>query len=631
LRADHAITADAARILRPPFTTNRKLPGKPRKVDLDPRFLKIEPYDLTKFEPLLRYELATPSATATPNKNVLPFRRQHARFDERLTGLRQKLAKNLGLDLADAEMIATQCAQLEAMRAMRGVMPEPVWYACIGILAFCQNGETFAHDWSNGDARYDPKETQGKFDACRKLTGPTRCERFFALDDETRARCETCPHKGRISSPIHLSTRAAPAEAATASKPLVWELTEKGRKKANSYANTCLAIESLGITGRHDVFHDRKLVAGDLTENLGPELSDGIVRAVRDLILARFGFDPGKDNVHEALERLCERVRFDPVADYLDGLQWDGKPRIDRWLIDDLGAEDTPLNRAFGRKTLLAGVRRVREPGCKFDYMLVLEGPQGAGKSRAVQILAGPREDFSDQPIKWDDPKQQHESVSGVWIYEVGEMVGLRKADVENIKSFLSRQEDRVRPAYGRHVVSRPRRCIFVGTSNGGKRAGYLTDPSGARRFWPVEIGTIDLEALQRDRDQLWAEATVIEAAGESLPIGANLYEAAATEQESRRAPDPWMDVLSGVTGTRIESPEGPIERIGTHELLTMHLQLQPAQMGRDATLRLADVMRRLGWKGPMNLRLSQRSGDLRKGGAVVKGYERRTKDASER
>jgi predicted P-loop ATPase len=392
-------------------------------------------------------------------------------------------------------------------------------------------------------------------------------------------------------------------------------LTQGGAIKPKSYANTDLAIAELCITGRHDIFHDRKFIAGDLPENLGPELSDPIVRAVRHAIVAQFNFDPSKDNVHEALEHLCDATRFDPVADYLAGLEWDGTPRLDRWLIDHLGAEDTPLNRAFGRKTLLAAVRRARRPGCKLDFMLVLEGPQGAGKSRAVQILAGATENFSDQPIKWDDPQKQMEAVGGVWIYEVAELVGLRKADVENIKTFLSRQADRVRPAYGRHKVDRPRRCIFIGTVNGGKAAGYLTDSSGARRFWPVEVGAIDLEALQRDRDQLWAEAAAVEAKGEPVTIDATLYNAAAVQQELRRAPDPWMDILSGVVGARLETVGGPVERISTQDLFVMHLQMQAGQMTSATSTRLATVMRRLGWDGPKALHLPGRE--------RFKGYER--------
>jgi len=291
--------------------------------------------------------------------------------------------------------------------------------------------------------------------------------------------------------------------------------------------------------------------------------------------------------------------------------------------IGYFGAEDTPLNRGFGRKTLLAAVRRARRPGCKFDCMPVIEAPQGAGKSRAVRALAVMDDNFSDQPIRWDDPKQQLEAVSGTWIYEVGELVGLKKADVENVKNFLSRQEDKVRPAYGRYVVTRPRRCIFIGTVNGGIDAGYLTDPSGARRFWPVRAGRIEVEAIERDRDQLWAEAAAIEARGESLELDPALYEAARVQQELRRAPDPWKDILAGVEGDLADGPHGKIERITTAKLLEGCLRLAASQMTRTTYIRLATVMRSLGWDGPKDIRFSEKSKNEREGGRVVKGYER--------
>jgi hypothetical protein len=255
-----------------------------------------------------------------------------------------------------------------------------------------------------------------------------------------------------------------------------WQLTARGSKQP-CYTNAAIAIGQVGLACRHDVFHDRKMVEGDLQENLGSELSDAIGRAVREAIIDRFAFDPGKDNVLEALERACEKNRFDPVRDYLDRLTWDGVPRVDKWLTTYFGAADTPLHRAFGRKTLIAGVRRARQPGCKFDTMLILEGTQGQGKSKALRILAGD-DSFSDAQIKWEDQRQQQEIVGGVWIHEIGELAGLKKADVENVKQFLSRQSDRGRPAYGRFLVDRPRRCIFIGTLNPVKGAGYLTDPT---------------------------------------------------------------------------------------------------------------------------------------------------------
>jgi hypothetical protein len=549
----------------------------------------------------------------------------------------QRFLGGLGPEFApaDAQLIVRQCAQLAAMRDTRGLLPEPTWYACIGVLAFCSAGEALAHEWSQGDERYSANETQAKFAACREMTGPTRCDRFLGLDDATRSRCEVCPHKGKISTPASLGQSSPVGSekggtgAAGVPAPRYWELTDGGKKRPKSYPNTVLAIDALGIEARHDIFHDRKIVSGDLVENFGPELSDAIARAVRDAIVAGQGFDPGKENVQEALERRCEANRFDPVADYFASLQWDHKPRLDRWLIDYLGAEDTPLNRSFGRKVLIAAVRRVRQPGCKFDFMLVLEGPQGAGKSLALKILAGSDDNFSDAPIKWDDPQAQQEAVNGVLIYEVAELTGLRKADVEHVKNFLSRTTDKVRPAYGRYRVDRPRRCIFIGTTNGGASAGYLSDPTGARRFWPVAVGLIDLEALRRDRDQLWAEAAYHEARGEALPIDKGLYEAAAIEQERRRTPDPWTDILAGVKGVRFETPDGPVERISTNELLTRCLQLQPAQMGLSTSQRLATVMRRLGWEGPKLIRLHQGGSAPGKATTVARGYERKLEAGS--
>src|SRR5690606_5186613 len=139
-----------------------------------------------------------------------------------------------------------------------------------------------------------------------------------------------------------------------------------------------------------------------------------------------------------------------PVCEYLDSLDWDGTPRLSRWLTSYLGAEDTELNRAIGRLVLVAAVRRAREPGGKFDTIVVLEGRiQGEGKSTALAILAG-RENFSDQDILALDAKAQMENVEGVWIYEICELEGMTRADVSKVKAFASRQEDRARPAYGR-------------------------------------------------------------------------------------------------------------------------------------------------------------------------------------
>src|SRR5208282_5654587 len=248
-----------------------------------------------------------------------------------------------------------------------------------------------------------------------------------------------------------------------------WDLTDKGFKRP-TYKNAEIALGILELPYRYDTFH--------LVKWIGKEpLNDVTARQIRETIIARFRFDPGKLHIAEALERECERNPYDPVSDYLKALKWDGVNRLDDWLCRYLGANATLLNRAFVRKTLLAAVRRVGQPGCKFDQMLVLEGPQGVGKSTAWRVLAGD-ENFSDARVMWDDPKQQREIAGGVWIHEVAELVGLRKADVEAIKSFLSRQNDRTRAAYDHFASDQPRRCVFVGTINATGN-GYLTDPTG--------------------------------------------------------------------------------------------------------------------------------------------------------
>ena len=232
----------------------------------------------------------------------------------------------------------------------------------------------------------------------------------------------------------------------------------------------------------------------------------------------------------------------DTVRDYLDELQWDGVPRIDRWLIDYCRAADTPLVRAFARKVLIAAVRRVREPGCKFDFILILEGKQGVGKSSLLRILAGD-ENFSDNEILGYQKREQQEAVQGIWIYELCELDGLTKAEISSVKLFASKQCDMARAAYDRSRSDRKRRCIFVATTN---EDTYLRDATGNRRFWPVKVGKIDLASVERDRDQLWAEAAVAEAEGEALTIPEALWSQAAIEQKARGEPDAWEDAITG-------------------------------------------------------------------------------------
>ncbi|MBP7720977.1 MAG: hypothetical protein KA155_00420 [Alphaproteobacteria bacterium] len=411
--------------------------------------------------------------------------------------------------------------------------------------------------------------------------------------------------QGRRINEYALRQLQKASAAVSADHDEAWDVDGKGNLKT-TYRNTRLAIRRLGIVCEYDTFHNRLKVGGHVLQHYQGELSDNACAMLRQLILEKCGFDPKKDNVRDAALMLCLENHNDPVREYLDSLVWDGVPRLDRLLPEYFGAANTNLNQAIGRLMMIAAVRRVREPGCKFDTIVVLEGQQGTGKSTALTILAG-SENFSDQDILALEAKAQMEAVEGVWIYEISELEGMTRSDVGKVKAFVSRQEDRARPAYGRFRENRPRRCIFVGTTNEDQ---YLRDKTGNRRFLPVKTAKLTLDALRRDRNQLWAEAAHAEAAGESIVLAEALWAEAGILQESRVEYDPWLDRLATIQGQRA----GNHDRISTAELLTI-LEIAPERQNSAVYKRLGYAMRQLGWEGPKTLRLGP--------GKVQKGFIR--------
>ena len=238
---------------------------------------------------------------------------------------------------------------------------------------------------------------------------------------------------------------------------------------------------------------------------------------------------------------------------------------------------------------LIAGVRRVRQPGCKFDEMLVMEQPtQGTDKSTALSILAVHDDWFSDDIPLDASGKEVIEMIRGRWILEAAELSGMKKADVEHLKAMLSRRYDRGRMAYGRLPIEAPRQCIIFGSTN---KTEYLRDTTGNRRYWPVLIEAFDLVALRRDRDQLWAEAATREAKGESIRLARELWPEAAKEQKQRLADDPFVAVLDKYLGNL----EGKIKAADVWEILGLH----GAQLTQDAFARSAEAMKRIGWERP--------------------------------
>lgn len=248
----------------------------------------------------------------------------------------------------------------------------------------------------------------------------------------------------------------------------------------------------------------------------------------------QYGVQFAENKFTKALAIVTDQRRFNPLRDYIKGLpDWDGVPRADTLLADYLGAEDTPYTRAVTRKTLIGAIQRVLEPGCKFDTVLVLDGKPGIGKSTLLRKLGGKW--FSDSLSLADTrDKTAAEKLQGVWIMEIGEMQGTRKADIDVLKGFLSRQVDEYRAAYGRVVERHPRTAIICGTTN--STTGFLRDTTGNRRFWPVPVnggGSLSVwDMTEETRDQIWAETMAFVAEGETSYLDAEMEREAAKMQQ---------------------------------------------------------------------------------------------------
>ena len=296
-------------------------------------------------------------------------------------------------------------------------------------------------------------------------------------------------------------------------------------------------------------------------------------------------------HVHDGVLIVAMNNRFHPVRDYLSGLVWDGTLRIDDWLVTYAGAngdDSTPLPylQAVGSKWLISAVARVFKPGCKVDHMLILEGTQGARKSSLFAALAG---DWFCDDLPDVNNKDAAIQLAGTWILEIAELDALSRAEATRVKSFLSRSVDKYRPPYGRTAQTFPRQCVFAGTTNGSE---YLRDGTGGRRFWPVTAGKMDIAAVTRDRDQLWAEAVHRFRSGEPWWItDAETVSMAEGEQERRYHSDPWEAPIAKY----VERGEGDPE-IAISDILRWGLELSEKDVSPAHTKRVVTILNRLGF-----------------------------------
>jgi predicted P-loop ATPase len=296
-----------------------------------------------------------------------------------------------------------------------------------------------------------------------------------------------------------------------------------------------------------------------------------------------------KDAVRDAVSLVAKENSYHPVREYLEALKWDGKPRVNVWLTTRLGADLTPYTQKIGTWFLISMVARIFEPGCKADYMMTLEGVQGALKSSACAALGGAY--FSDNLPDVAGGKDVSQHLKGKWLIEIPEMSAMSKAESALLKAFITRTVERYRPSYGRLEVIEPRQCVFIGTTN---KSAYLRDETGGRRFWPVKTGLIDIDGLVEDRDQLFAEAVHLYRRQHPWWPDKNFEQTfIRPEQEARFESDVWDESIREYIRTCPLLDDG----ITVGKLAREAVGIQTDRIGRADQNRIIAVLENLGWQ----------------------------------
>jgi Predicted P-loop ATPase and inactivated derivatives len=374
--------------------------------------------------------------------------------------------------------------------------------------------------------------------ACGKLLNAfdlVRVHKFTDLDDKAgfKAMSEFALKDEKVNTLIAEERIAAAETEFAESEDWMSRLQrEKSGILCNTLGNLLLILNNDdAISGiRHNKLANQIYGENLPWERPHPPWRDADTAQLVAYVDKRYGTFSAR-NYELALTKVSDDRAYHPIQEYLNSLPpWDMVPRMDTLLIDYLGAEDSPYTRAVTRKTLVAAVARILNPGVKHDSILVLNGKQGIGKSTLFSRLG--RQWYSDSlSISDMKDKTAPEKLQGYWLLELGELAGIKKMDVETVKSFITRTDDKYRPSYGRAVESHPRQCIIVGTTNSD--GGFLRDITGNRRFWPVRVsGGGKYHAWElTETDQIWAEAIVRYTEGEELFLKGDIALAAFAEQ----------------------------------------------------------------------------------------------------
>jgi|TARA_R110002167_G_scaffold132696_2_gene317050 predicted P-loop ATPase len=313
-------------------------------------------------------------------------------------------------------------------------------------------------------------------------------------------------------------------------------------------------------------------------------LKDTDYTRIKRWMFKQYGVHFSTDMIVEATNFIAEQNGKNPLTNWLNSNVWDGVPRMDEWLVRGCGAEDNKLNREIGRRWLIQCVARAMEPGCKADCVLILVGPQGARKSTTFRILGSP-EYFCDTPMDIGS-SNAYMQIHRAWIYEVAELDSIRRARNSSTKAFLSAQEDTFRLPYARQTVTLKRHTVFCGTTN---KAEFITDETGSRRYWPIQVGKMDTDWTEHNRSQLWAESAVAYKNGEKWFLEDQAQNVLDEQSSDFRQFDPWHEIVE-----RYIRANGL--NMSTTDLMEQGLKLEKYQMTRASEMRVGDIMRQLGF-----------------------------------
>ena len=306
--------------------------------------------------------------------------------------------------------------------------------------------------------------------------------------------------------------------------------------------------------------------------------------------------------IFKAVAAVARSAARDPIRDYCESLKWDGKKRLDKWLSTYVAVTDTPYVRAVGAKWMISAVARVYEAGAQVDHVLIIEGEQRGGKSSALRALCPNGDWFLSTTVDIGN-KDAYQVISAKWLVEFAELGSMSKSVESKVKAFITDRVDTYRRAYAHLEIDQKRRCVFVGSVNPGAGQGYLKDATGGGRWWPVWSHSdirnrLDVSKIERDRDQLWAEAVVRFKKGEPWHlVDPELIELAEKEHEDRREAHPWQEAISRY----LTRPGVYEEGVTVNEVLENVLHRAPGDSGapsaRGDSMTVADILSALRWR----------------------------------